>query len=122
MFTATNSESLRRLTNHGHADPHHQSFGFADGIAQPAIDGVPTMVHRGTDTIHQGIILVGRPGDPFKDKRPSWALDGSFLAFRKLQQKVPEFQRFLDVEGPKNGLTSDLLGAKLVGRWKNGML
>lgn len=99
----------------------HGSFGFADGIAQPAIDGVPTMVHRGTDTIHQGIILVGRPGDSLKDNRPLWSLDGSFLAFRKLQQKVPEFQKFLNDEGEKNGLTPDLLGAKLVGRWKNGM-
>ncbi|PVH81248.1 peroxidase TAP [Cadophora sp. DSE1049] len=108
----------------GHVRPGdvagHEHFGFADGIAQPAVDGVPTLVHRGTDTIHQGIILVGRPGDAQEKDRPSWALDGSFLAFRKLKQKVPEFQRFLDHEGPRNGLTPDLLGAKLVGRWKNG--
>src|SRR5205085_1425908 len=95
---------------------------FADGIAQPAVDGVPTMVHRGTDTIHPGIILLRRPGDNLEKKRPSWALDGSFLAFRKLKQNVPEFQRFLDVAAKNNGLTPELLGAKLVGRWKSGML
>lgn len=103
------------------ADLRH-SFGFADGIAQPAVDGVPTVVHRGTETIHQGIILVGRGGDTLKDQRPSWALDGSFLAFRKLKQNVPEFQKFLDVEAVNTGLSSELLGAKLVGRWKSGML
>jgi len=47
-------------------------------------------------------------------------LDGSFLAFRKLKQNVPEFQKFLDVEAQNTGLTSELLGAKLVGRWKSG--
>ncbi|KAL2064067.1 hypothetical protein VTL71DRAFT_4561 [Oculimacula yallundae] len=108
----------------GHVRPGdiagHEHFGFADGIAQPAVDGVPTVTHRGADTIHQGIILVGRPGDSLKDQRPSWALDGSFLAFRKLKQNVPEFQKFLDVEAQNTGLSSELLGAKLVGRYKNG--
>ncbi|KAK0125976.1 hypothetical protein ONS95_007599 [Cadophora gregata] len=120
-----NGASITEVTHvEGHVRPGdvagHEHFGFADGIAQPAVDGVPTLVHRGTDTIHQGIILVGRPGDALRESRPSWALDGSFLVFRKLKQKVPEFQKFLDVEGPKNRLTPDLLGAKLVGRWKNG--
>ncbi|KAH7348734.1 peroxidase TAP [Rhexocercosporidium sp. MPI-PUGE-AT-0058] len=108
----------------GHVRPGdiagHEHFGFADGIAQPAVDGVPTVVHRGTDTIHQGVILVGRGGDKLKDQRPLWALDGSFLAFRKLKQNVPEFQKFLDDEAVNTGLTSELLGAKLVGRWKSG--
>lgn len=32
--------------------------------------------------------------DPSKDgKSPQWAADGSFLAFRKMQQLVPEFDR-----------------------------
>ncbi|KAG4442509.1 hypothetical protein IFR05_002009 [Cadophora sp. M221] len=108
----------------GHVRPGdiagHEHFGFADGIAQPAVDGVPTVVHRGADTVHQGVILVGRGGDTLEKLRPSWALDGSFLAFRKLKQNVPEFQKFLDDQAVETGLTSELLGAKLVGRWKSG--
>jgi len=67
--------------------------------------------------VPQGIILLGRDGD--KQTRPSWALDGSFLAFRYLPQLVPEFNAFLN-EKPVPGLDADQLGARLVGRWKSG--
>ncbi|CZT53304.1 related to Peroxidase 2 [Rhynchosporium secalis] len=121
----TKVASITEVTQvEGHVRPGdiagHEHFGFADGIAQPAVDSVPTVVHRGADTVHQGIILVGRSGDSIKEQRPSWALDGSFLAFRKLKQKVPEFQKFLDLEAQNTGLSAELLGAKLVGRYKSG--
>jgi deferrochelatase/peroxidase EfeB len=57
--------------------------------------------------------------------RAPWATDGSFLVFRQLFQEVPEFNTFLE-ENPINfkGLTpeqgSELLGARMVGRWKSG--
>ncbi len=51
-------------------------------------------------------------------KRPSWAVDGSFLCFRKLKQNVPEFRSFLKETGDGN---PELLGARLVGRWESGM-
>ena len=73
-------------------------------------------------------MLLGREGDvpdPATNvkTRPSWALDGSLLAFRYLFQLVPEFSNFLEqnpIKGlpPKQG--SELLGARLVGRWKSG--
>jgi len=52
-------------------------------------------------------------------------VDGSFLAFRFLFQLVPEFNKFLKDNALKvPGLTpeqgSELLGARLVGRWKSG--
>lgn len=70
------------------------------------------------------VILVGRKGDTITN-RPSWALDGSFLAFRYLQQLVPEFNHFLtlnapNVNDPSVTNTADLLGARLTGRWKSG--
>lgn len=94
-----------------------RSFGFLDGISQPAVQGVDTTPNRGQETVPQGIILLGRDGD--KQTRPSWALDGSFLAFRYLPQLVPEFNAFLN-EKPVPGLDADQLGARLVGRWKSG--
>lgn len=100
------------------------SFGFLDGISEPAIENVDTTPLPGQETVRQGIILLGRNGDNIE--RPPWALDGSFLAYRYLSQLVPEFDNFL-LDNPiiLSGLTreegSALLGARLVGRWKSGM-
>lgn len=41
----------------------------------------------GQAQIDAGSFLFGEQGD--NTKRPSWALDGSFLAFRQLKQLVP---------------------------------
>lgn len=71
------------------------------------------------------MILLGQPGDALAASRPAWAKDSSFIAFRKLRQFVPEFNDFL-AENPilDPGLTreqgSELLGARMVGRWKSG--
>ena len=108
----------------------HEHFGFSDGISQPAIEGVDTKPNPGQETIRQGIVLLGRDGDAptINNKpvtRPSWAVDGSFLAFRYLFQLVPEFDRFLKehpitATGLSHAEGSELLGARLVGRWKSG--
>jgi deferrochelatase/peroxidase EfeB len=89
-------------------------FGFLDGIAQPAISGLGTPV-PGQAVFPAGIFLLGETGDTVA--RPSWAKDGSFLAFRKLQQFVPEFNKFL-LDNPTNG-NPELTGARMVGRWKS---
>lgn len=99
----------------------HEHFGFLDGVSQPAVKGVDTKPNPGQETIRQGIILLGREGD--SAQRPSWALDGTFLAFRYLSQLVPEFNNFLKAKAipglpPAQG--AELLGARLVGRWKSG--
>lgn len=46
--------------------------------------------------------------------------DGSFLAFRKLQQNVPEFNKFLVDASNSLGTWSGQLGARLIGRWPSG--
>ncbi|KAL2049284.1 hypothetical protein ABVK25_010462 [Lepraria finkii] len=110
----------------------HEHFGFQDGISNPAVADVDANPNPGQQVIPQGIILLGRPGDaptlgtpPVPVTRPPWALDGSFLSFRYLFQLVPEFNTFLKNNPiPITGLTreqgSELLGARLVGRWKSG--
>lgn len=103
------------------------SFGFLDGVTQPAVSGVDLEPFPGQDVVRQGVILAGREGDPCANTRPPWALDGSFLVFRYLAQKVPEFDQFLrnNPVGLQWGLTpeegSELRGARLVGRWKSGV-
>lgn len=102
-----------------------------DGISQPAVKDFDTKPNPGQETVRQGAILCGREGDivaRFSNTapevpitRPAWALDGSFLALRYLFQLVPEFNDFLKASAdPTKGFTPDLLGARLVGRWKSG--
>ncbi|KIK54200.1 hypothetical protein GYMLUDRAFT_1024286 [Collybiopsis luxurians FD-317 M1] len=100
----------------------HEHFGFMDGISNPAIAGFSTQL-PGQALVAPGIILVGEGGDG--TARPSWATDGSFLAFRQLEQRVPEFTKFLiDNALSEPNLTADqnaeLLGARMMGRWKSG--
>ncbi|KAF8583284.1 dye-decolorizing peroxidase precursor [Ramaria rubella] len=101
----------------------HEHFGFMDGISQPGITGFTANPVPGQTVIDPGHILLGEAGDTIT--RPAWAKDGSFLAFRQLKQLVPEFNKFL-TDNPiiEPGLTrqqgSDLLGARMVGRWKSG--
>lgn len=105
------------------------SFGFNDGLSQPAVQDVNAGVtsEPGEKPVPQGVILLGRDQDPSLAKRPSWALDGSILAFRYLKQLVPEFDAFLEANAFRPLSTSsgdptgaELLGARLVGRWKSG--
>ncbi|KAF5375784.1 hypothetical protein D9757_008981 [Collybiopsis confluens] len=109
----------------------HEHFGFMDGISNPTISGFAapalpgTIVHPGQAVVAPGIILVGEQGDPSLSSRPAWALDGSFLAFRQLQQRVPEFNKYLlDNALSEPNFTvqenADLLGARMMGRWKSG--
>ncbi|KAI0070456.1 Dyp-type peroxidase [Panus rudis PR-1116 ss-1] len=100
----------------------HEHFGFLDGISNPAINNLDTSPLPGQESIRQGFLFLGREGDD--TTRPSWAIDGSILAFRFLGQHVPEFNKFLEdnpipeVVDRKKG--SEFLGARLVGRWKSG--
>ncbi|KAJ7089327.1 hypothetical protein B0H15DRAFT_780120 [Mycena belliarum] len=104
------------------AEQGHEHFGFLDGVSNPAVEGFQSPL-PGQAVVPTGEIIVGETGD--SGTRPSWAKDGSFLVFRQLKQLVPEFNKFLTdnpIRAP--GLTakqgSDLLGARMVGRWKSG--
>lgn len=97
----------------------HEHFGFLDGVSQPAVQGVDQNVSPGQDTISPGVILCGRAGD--NTTRPEWMTDGSFMCFRKLAQRVPEWNKFLVDASNQLGTWSDQLGARLMGRWKSGM-
>ena len=42
------------------------------------------------------------------------------MVFRRLEQKVPEFRRFVQQQAPRLGMDRELLSARMVGRWKSG--
>jgi Dyp-type peroxidase family len=91
----------------------------------------------GQDLIWPGEFVFGYPGQNSEDKLspgpvveggPSWAKNGSFLVYRRYRQDVEKFKDFLaSMAGqlaqshPRlAGITGELLGAKLVGRWASG--
>ncbi|KAF8322306.1 peroxidase TAP [Clavulina sp. PMI_390] len=105
----------------------HEHFGFLDGISNPAVQGFSTSTLPGQAVVPNGSILTNRIGDTGVRPLTGWTKDGSFLVFRKLQQFVPEFNAYLNANAVQNAagtLTTqqgaDLLGARMVGRWKSG--
>src|SRR5206468_4642261 len=49
-----------------------------------------------------------------------WMRNGSYMVFRRLEQKVPEFRRFVREQAARLGMDPELLAARMVGRWKSG--
>ena len=107
-----------------------QSFGFRDGLSQPLLKGINSPEKLKKDPYmqtDQNIITItsNPPGtqdgiEAYPKDRPAWMVNGSFLAFRKLEQDVQKWidlvNKFADA-GCKN---ADHCGAKLMGRWKSG--
>ena len=65
---------------------------------------------------------MGYPGDSVLDKpdsiqRPSFTKNGTFMVFRKLEQDVCGFEKY--VEDKRGGASSELFAAKMVGRFKS---
>ena len=117
--------------------PGHEHFGFRDGISQPGIRGLAASSwsdgssedgpHR--DVVAGGEFVLGYPrerpltqdpADAPPTPQPEWTKNGSYLVFRRLRQDVKGFRDFLSSEAAKLGMTVDLLGAKLVGRYRSG--
>jgi deferrochelatase/peroxidase EfeB len=92
----------------------HEHFGFQDGVSQPAIIGFRSP-NSGEIPTKPGVILLGEDGDANSTKRPPWAKDSSFLAFRKLKQLVPEFNDFLTRNPILSGGLSPAQGSELLG-------
>lgn len=120
-------------------EPGHEHFGFKDGISQPAIAGVTSDAKPGEDVIAPGEFILGQPSPgepaepppvpagaysptppPAQPAPPDWTANGSYLVFRRLFQDVQGFKDFVTRTSAENSMTEDLLGAKLVGRYKSG--
>jgi Dyp-type peroxidase family len=120
------------------AERGHEHFGFLDGVSQPGVRGLtprsdpirrPDQGLPGQDLIWPGEFVFGYSGqhweDPIKEgPQPEmatpWLRNGSYMVFRRLEQKVPEFRRFIADQGARLGMDRELLGARMVGRWKSG--
>ena len=133
------------LTRLGSAHSEREHFGFRDGIAQPAIEGLRG--GRPDDTVKPGEFLLGYrneyglyterplvapaadpggvlPVDAEGSDRRDLGRNGTYLVVRQLSQDVPAFWSFLDeasANADGNGDGDRLaLAAKMVGRWPGG--
>lgn len=106
---------------------HTEHFGYRDGLSQPTMEGVP--LAGLPDHLPQapvGEFLLGYPSQHPRFSYPvpvppELGTNGSFAAFRVLEQDVHGFAKFLAEQTGRTGLSEELLAAKLCGRWRNGV-
>jgi Dyp-type peroxidase family len=111
-----------------------EHFGFADGLSQPFLPGLHAGPRPGEDRIAAGEILLGyRNAYDRYPISPIWdefdlGKNGTYLVFRKLQQKVAALwgwiaghaRRLANGDAAAAAQLTELIGAKLVGRWRSG--
>ncbi|HZB06847.1 MAG TPA: Dyp-type peroxidase [Thermoleophilaceae bacterium] len=100
------------------------SFGFKDGIGQPAVEGsgIPG-TNPNERPIKAGEFILGYPDEtgslPPMPTPEVLGRNGTYIVFRKLHTRVAAYRRYLR----DKAITREeeaLLGAKLVGRWQSG--
>ncbi|WP_454619818.1 Dyp-type peroxidase [Bradyrhizobium cenepequi] len=124
-----------------------EHFGFLDGLSNPAIEGVPDDTGRDRQDVGNpddkgrfrkiplGEFLLGHPGEG-GEMAPMplphlLAHDATYLVFRKLEQDVVSFRRYLDAQAdafaraipghlPHGVSPQKFLAAKMMGRWQDG--
>lgn len=108
-------------------DGNRVHFNFRDGIAQPQIAGAPGPRRADMQPDSSpGEFLLGKGyvnqfrGNFIDDLPAELADNGSYGAFRILQQKVFDFEEFIHRAAVRYGMDPEMVAAKMVGRWRNG--
>jgi Dyp-type peroxidase family len=100
-----------------------EPFGFRDGISHPAIEGsgIPGSNPR-EQPLKAGEFVIGytdEMGGVQKTTPEIVGRNGTYVAFRKLHQRVADFRKFLKASS-NNADEEELLAAKMMGRWRSG--
>lgn len=114
-------------THDGTALPDNRvHFGYRDNIAQPDVEGAPPRKHRVPDasnSVKTGEFLLGYENESsgVHSVMPKpLSTNGSYAAFRILEQDVPLFEKTLAQCADSAGLSVEMMAAKFCGRWRNG--
>jgi Dyp-type peroxidase family len=102
----------------------HDHFGYRDRLSQPVIEGTDEVPTRGSGApLKPGEFILGYPdefGPPANLPQPEiLSRNGSFMAYRRLQEHVGKFRDFLRQHG-QTPEEQELIAAKLMGRWRSG--
>jgi Dyp-type peroxidase family len=105
-------------------DYAHDHFGYRDRLSQPVIDGGGEEPTPGSGPpLKAGEFILGYPdehGVISDHPRPViLARNGSYMAYRRLEEHVGRFRDFLHQHGD-TAEEQELLAAKLMGRWRSG--
>ncbi|GAA2332475.1 hypothetical protein [Dactylosporangium salmoneum] len=114
--------AIWRQDCHATAD-ETEPFGYRDGISHPAVEGSGIPGSNPLEApLRPGEFVVGYPdelGGTQHVQPEVLGRNGSYVAFRKLHQRVAAFRRYLT----EHAATPDeeaLLAAKFMGRWRSG--
>ena len=100
------------------------SFGFKDGIGQPAVEGAASPARtRGSGRsrpARSSSATRTRPASCRRCRRPEvLGRNGTYVVFRKLHTRVAAYRQYLRAKAASREEEA-LLGAKMVGRWQSG--
>jgi Dyp-type peroxidase family len=112
-----------------------EHFGFPDGISNPRVaDGMGGGTAQGNGVLSApgayrpfaaGEFLLGHPDETGElsgeGLPPKLVENGTFVVYRKLEQDVRGFRRYVTETARRAGESPELIAAKLMGRWQNGL-
>jgi Dyp-type peroxidase family len=118
-------EAIWRQDSHvqqGEKEP----FGFKDGVSHPAIEGsgVPG-TNPNEIPLKAGEFVLGYPDEmshgevPIIPQPDVLGRNGSYVAFRKLHQRVAAFRQYIKANA-RDAADEELVAAKMMGRWRSG--
>src|SRR4051812_30412275 len=99
-----------------------EPFGFRDGISHPAIEGSGIPGLNRERPLKAGELVLGYEdelGGVQKTDPEVLGRNGTYVAFRKLHQRVAAFRRYLR-ENARSPDEEEMLAAKMMGRWRSG--
>src|SRR5947208_9813848 len=108
-----------------HVSPDEKEpFGFKDGISHPAIDGSGIPGSNPQERpLKAGEFVLGYPDEisdtPAIPQSDVLRRNGSYVAFRKLHQRVAAFRQYVRAKAPSPE-AEELIAAKMMGRWRSG--
>src|SRR6516165_7491087 len=102
----------------------HDHFGYRDRLSQPVIEGSGELPTPGSGAaLKPGEFILGyadERGPPANLPQPEiLSRNGSYMAYRRLQEHVGRFRDFLRQHG-ETPEEQELIAAKLMGRWRSG--
>jgi Dyp-type peroxidase family len=105
-------------------DHAHDHFGYRDRLSQPVIEGSGDVPTPGSGApLKAGEFILGYPDEsgpgPALPQPELLSRNGSYMAYRRLEEHVGRFRDFLREHG-RTPQEQELLAAKLMGRWRSG--
>lgn len=101
-----------------------EPFGYRDGISHPAIEGSGVGGSNPSEPpLKPGELVLGYPDEldphPALPQPEILGRNGTYVAFRKLHQRVAAFRQYLKANA-KDPAQEELIAAKMMGRWRSG--